>query len=262
LPAFPSSGEQMNYRLPNPWRWNLFASIAWQAILAAMLAGALLIIVHLIVPPAARVMVQMLQTWAHETSHYGIAIIGGGQGSNITIDADGSGHAKVSVVSSFHAILVHAAGLILPAWLAAFMLYAGITRKGNTGQLVTIAIGIALVAYFHTDDEKVLLALTVWAGLAFVIGVSPASGLVKAVAVLFIAFTLTLGVLGSVDYAFVDYIEGDQSRPSDAQAIADALGTDDLRTVGSTLVAFMSAGYVIATFFAINWVARHTRPNR
>lgn len=260
--AFPSSGERMGYRLPNPWRWDPFGSIAWQAVLAAMLAAALLAVVHLVIPPAAGFMVQVLQTWAHETSHYGVAIVGGGQGSDIVIDADGSGHTKVSVASPYHAILVHAAGLILPAWLAAFMVYAGITRKANTGLLVALAVGVALVAYFHAEDEKVLLALSVWAGLAFVIGVSPASGLVKAVAVLFIAFTLTLGVLGSLDYAFVDYIDGNTNRPSDTQAIADALGTSDLQTVGNALVIFMIAGYVIAMFFAINWVVRHTRPNR
>lgn len=260
--AFPSSDERMGYRLPNPWQWDPFASIAWQAILAAMLAAALLVVAHLVIPPAARFMVQVLQTWVHETSHYGVAIIGGGQGEDIAISADGSGHVKVLVTSPYHAILVHAAGLILPAWLAAFMVYAGITRKVNTGLLVALAIGVALVAYFYVEDEKVLLALSVWAGLAFVIGVSPASGLVKAVAVLFVAFSLTLGALASFDYAFVDYIDGDPNRPSDTQAIADALGTSDLPTIGNTLVIFMIGGYVIAMFFAVNWVARHTRPNR
>lgn len=260
--AFPSSGERMGYRLPNPWRWDPFGSIAWQAVLATMIAVALLAGAHLVIPPAAGFMVQVLQTWAHEISHFGVAIIGGGQGSDIVINADGSGHAKVSVASPYHAILVHAAGLILPAWLAAFMVYAGITRRANTGLLVALTVGIALVAYFYADDEKVLLALSVWAGLSFVIGVSPASGLVKAVVVLFIAFTLTLGALGSFDYAFINYIDGDPNRPSDAQAIADTLGTNDLQTVGNTLVIFMIAGYVIAAFFAVNWVVRHTRPKR
>ncbi|WP_424991431.1 M50 family metallopeptidase [Fluviibacterium sp. S390] len=226
--------------------------------LAAMLTIAVMFAAHMISPEGARFMSQMLYVWAHEIAHVGTALLGGGAGSHIVINADGSGHAVTSVVSPLHGVLVHAAGPILPAWLAAFALYTGVTRKGNTGLLVMQAAGLAGIAHFQAFDEQVRLALYVWAAATFALGISPAPGALKAIGVLVISFTLTLGVVSSIDYLYVDFIDADPTRPSDAQAIKEILGADDLSAVANTLIVPMAVGYGLAAIFATNWMRRHT----
>lgn len=245
--------------LPNPWQWDAFSSVGFQAFLAVLLSISLLALAHVAMPAVARFLVTILTTWAHEAvGHYGIAFAGGGQGLDIDIRPDGSGEATVTTTSPLHALLVNGAGLVLPACLAGVLLYVGLTRKGTSLSLAVLAAGLGMVAYLHIDDDKILLALSAWAAVAGIIAISPASGLVKAITVLFIAFALSLGVLQSVDYAFADMIGDPAERASDTRKIADALGAS-IDDVGQALILLMVVPYAVSLLFALNWIRRHTR---
>lgn len=240
--------------MPPPWLWNPFGDPRWQAILALALAMAAIAGVWMLSPSMARFMAQMLFTWGHEFGHYIVGVVTG-KAHGITIYPDGSGHAAVSSGSP---VLVAAAGPLLPAWAAALLIGLGATRVGNAMILAAMATAIGFTAYLHVADPQVAMALWAWVGLMTAIALAPSAPILRSAAVLVVGLVLMLGTLNGLPTLRVSHIDGDLTRPSDTQVIADAW-TLPLTDVANGLKLLMLAGFGLAAIYTLNWFARHRR---
>jgi hypothetical protein len=134
------------------------------------------------------------------------------------------------------------------------------TRAATDLALWSFALIIAVLGVLYVDAEtQVALALYVPAALAAVIAFVPANGLFKSVATLVIALAIAHGVFNSHEYAFVTYIDADQTRPSDSMTIAQAVGADDVEEVAAVLIGLICASYAVALIWVLNWLQRHAR---
>lgn len=248
------SRANITRRLPPPWLWTPFRDPRWQALLTLALALAAMGGVWILSPSTARFMAQMLSTWAHESGHYLLGEMTG-KAHGITINPNGSGHTGVSSGSP---VLVAAAGPLLPAWGAALLIGLGATRLGNAMILAVMATVIGLTAYLHVADPQVAMALWAWVGLMTAIALAPSPPILRSAAVLVVGLVLMLGTLNGLPTLMVSHIDGDLTRPSDTQVIAD-VWTLPLKDVANGLKLLMLAGFGLAAIYTLNWFARHCR---
>lgn len=244
-------------RVPPPWLWGGNLSVRWQALFVMIAATIVVFGVQMFAPETASFAKRLLYTWAHEAGHYFTARLGGGDATIMVVNANGSGHVETQSSSPFHSVLISAMGNLWPALLSAYLLYVGLTRQFLHMSLFFLAIAVALTTYAYGLEEGVALTLYGWTLLCLVAALLPTNAVVAATVSILISLTLLLGVMDNIEYVFLDYLNGDTTRPSDSQQIADALDTENLREIGNTLIFLMVSFYAVSLALTIYWFSQH-----
>jgi len=227
------------------------------AIAFAAMAGALL---QTFLPLSTHQFIEAAMTFLHEAAHGLVGAWGEGRMSSVLVHSDGSGHAMISVTGTVHNVVASAAGLVIPAWIAAILLVVGLTRLCMAGVLIILGAVMGTLAYLYLEaDPQPELAIYAIASALIIIGALPMPGTLKSALVLLCAAALIHGVVLSVPYAFTEWIDADQTRPSDARSIADLLELDGITEVSQAFMALIGFGYAVAVLFAWGWLARHWR---
>lgn len=241
-----------------PWEWAPKPAPAWQAFITAVMAVAGLALWWGLWPASFSFMVEMLTTAIHDGGHALAGLATGSEVKQILVNADGSGHVLSSSDSPFKSVAISAAGPLAPALLGALLAYMGLTRKALSMLLITAGAGLALVSWLQTGGEAEFgcldarLALSIWAALFLAIGFAPAPAMIKSVAVLMLTLISVIALVQGYAYLSVTFIDGDLTRPSDVQSIADTLGADN-RDIAHALLGLMALPWLLSLIFTLNW---------
>lgn len=244
--------------LPPPPLWNPFRSVWAQMWMALLIAVTLTTIAAGIVPDSISTLITVINSFLHEVSHCGIAALGASKCGTITLSLVDDSHINTSTVRPINAVLAAGAGLVGPAWIGAAFLAGAITRVG----IEVICIPLGIITFFLTyhgivAEPEASIALYGFAAFLLIASILPA-GVGKSVLAFIAVCLIGKGVLDSVNYAWVDFINGDPNRPSDAQRIAEALGANGVNEVAPILIGLMVLGPLIALIFSIAWLQRHS----
>lgn len=241
-----------------PSHWDPFRSAYPQVMAAVTTAAGLFSLATVFLPDVTRFAVQHIYAFLHEASHTLIAILGQGKITAISLDPTGGGHTLVSVSGPLHDVLVTGAGLVLPAWLSAWLLVNAITRQRIEATLLILGLATAYLSYRYIDaTPEVTMSLYGFAGFCFLVAFLPTGGLIKATGAFLVAFVIASGVLQSLDYAWLQWIDNDITRPTDSQNIADRLHLDGIQEIALSLLILMGLGYSVAGLLAWNWLQRY-----
>lgn len=235
-----------------PWMWRGYRPSPGQVLLSVLLAVAGIAVLWYIAPPTHGFLVRQLYVALHEASHAGIAVLTGGNLSQLVIDANG-GHVNSS---GGNRLLISAAGPLLPAWLSATMLALGVSRRFNAASLSLVAVALGLVACLSVADQATRLGLSALAILATFGALWPLGGLLRSILVLVFAIGIGWGVLSSFSGL---WSLGHPDQPSDIAQVATELDLSNIQYTANTFAALIIAGYAFALLFVADWLYRHRR---
>lgn len=245
--------------LPNPWRWSHRASLEWQIIWVGILAVGALATAALLLVDGGRGAVALTHIVIHELGHAALAGFGEGQLHEISVSPN-AGHALHAPGSDTQAALVSLAGLLAPAMVAAFVLFAGVTRQGLEVVLLILAACMAGTASFAiTDGPATELGLYLLAAVTMTVACLPGAALVKAVACLVWTVTLSIGLWNASPTLFTEPpppTVADHVAPTDCQRLASLFGVD-VHDVATWVFAAQIAIPAFAALWAANWIARY-----
>lgn len=244
--------------LPAPY-WNPFLPVLPQLAASLALGGLLVIVTMLAFPITSLFTIVTTNTYLHEGSHAVIGAIGDGEAHRIVMEANGSaGHARIVTTTPLHSFFTYAAGLLIPAWIAAAMLACAIIRVGLDVLMACLGFLILGGTFFLVEAEPpVLITLYITGGLLLLLPCLRLPGVILSATGFAIAFTLSYGVYLSAGYAYVRYIDGDPDRPSDAQRIADLVANGRFDEVSILLICAMLFGFLVASAIIWTFIRRH-----
>lgn len=233
-----------------PWMWRGYRPTPGQALLSVVVAVAIIAGLWYVAPPTQGILVRHLYVALHEASHASIAVLTGGNSSQLAIHADGG----YVISSGGNRLLIGAAGPLLPAWLSATMLALGVTRRFNSASLTLIAVCMGLVAWLGVADQGTHLGISAWAVMATFGALWPLGGLSRSILVLVCAFAIGLGVLSSFSEL---WSIGNPEQPSDILQVATELGLTTVQYTANTFAALIITGYALALLYVADWLYRH-----
>ncbi len=252
------SNPQRRRHLAPPTHWLPFHPVLPQALIAAGLGGAALLLALFALPGLSNAMIGHYLTFLHEASHAVFGYFASGEVGKIALHADGGGETLVETGSPIGAVLTAGSGLVVPAWLGATLLLSAATRVGIELFLLALAVLTAWLGFLHVDAEGAIpLVLGAVAFVAIITAILPFGGMMKGALAFFFGFAITKGVIATADYAYVEWIDSQRTEAADARLIADALGLETIAEVSPTLIGLMVAGYVTAALLIWAWFQRH-----
>jgi hypothetical protein len=167
----------------------------------------------------------LISTLVHELGHGLAAVVVGGEFERFVMWSDGSGHAISSgAFSGLESAFIAAGGLVGPALGAVFCLI--FARRPRTARYCMAAIGmlLALAELLVVRNLFGLFFVGAFAAACLFLAFRAGSQLVQ-LALVFLGVQLALSVYSRSDYLFTSVAQtAGGAAPSDAQAIADAIG--------------------------------------
>lgn len=139
--------------LAPPTHWQPFRPVLPQALIAAGLGGAALLLALFALPGLSNAMIGYYVTFLHEASHALFGYFVSGEVGKISLHADGGGKTLVETGSSIGAVLTAGSGLVVPAWLGATLLLSAATRVGIELFLFALALLTAWLGFHYVDAE-------------------------------------------------------------------------------------------------------------
>lgn len=251
-----SSAEVRRGRLPPASHWSPYVPVAFQVLLSLVLGLSLAAVVAILTPHSFSEARIATVTLLHELGHAVVSWLYTGEFPRITLHEDG-GSVEISSPNDLGLAVSAGFGVLAPAWTAAAMLAFGLTRIGIEWCLITCGLAILAIAFLHADiPADRLIAISVFASVMVFAGIVPMGGTPRAALCIGIAVALSWAVYETLGYVYMDYIDGDPQRPTDAQIVANALGVGADEEVGHVLIGLMIAAYVAAVLTAWAWLIR------
>lgn len=205
----------------------------------------------------------LISTLVHELGHGLAAVVVGGDFERFVMFSDGSGHAvSTGVFSGLERAFIAAGGLVGPALGAVFCLL--FARRARPARYCMAAIGMLLLL------AEVLVVRNGF-GLVFVGALAAiclflafkAPAQVVQIALVFLGVQLALSVYSRSDYLFTAVAEtATGTSPSDAQAIADAIGIGPYWFWGGLCGAFSVVVLLVGGWYFLRGGARAPRKLR
>ncbi|MCW1932304.1 M50 family metallopeptidase [Pararhodobacter zhoushanensis] len=251
-----SFAEFRRRQLPPATHWSPYIPI-WVQVAAAIAVGVVAVSLLVVTVPNAFYEARTATvTLVHEIGHASISWLDTREFGQIDLHEHG-GVAFVSSSGDVWLAIAAAAGILLPAWMAAAILALGLTRVGIEFGLLVSGVIILVVALLHADiSPDSFVAISVLAGGMLLAGGLPMGGALRSGLCLAIAGALSLAVYEGRAYAYVDYIDSDPSHPADARIVANALDIVTVDEVGDVLTGLMVVGYVAAILISWAWLSR------
>lgn len=245
-------------RLPPLGFWRHDIPVGAQMALAVALAATCVAISAIILPLASFDAARRATTFYHETSHATLSYLFNGDWLPIQLHVEGGGHAMVLPMGSASRIVIALAGMIGPTILAAALLGFGLTRVLTSTLLGTIGISTAIVTFFLTTAPgSAVVMLYSLAAATILLALLPPGGLIKSTGCLFLGAWLTWGIFSGIGYADVEWIDSQQTQPSDAKIVAIELGYNDLGDVPDMIKLLIGCFYFLSAFLTLAWWMRH-----
>ncbi|HBR96556.1 MAG TPA: hypothetical protein DD979_04165 [Gammaproteobacteria bacterium] len=245
-------------RLPPLGFWRHDMPVGAQMALAVALGAACVVISMIALPLASFDAAQRATTFYHESSHATLSYLFNGDWLPIHLDVEGGGHAMVLPMGSASRIVIALAGMIGPAILAAALLGFGLTRVLTSTLLGAVGASTAIVTVFLTTAPgSAVVMLYSLAATMILLALLPPGGLIKSAGCLFLGAWLTWGVFNGIGYADVEWIDPQQTQPSDAKIVALELGYGDLGDVPDLIKLLISCFYFLSAFLTLAWWMRH-----
>jgi hypothetical protein len=205
----------------------------------------------------------LISTLVHELGHGLAAVLVGGDFERFVMFPDGSGHAvSAGAFSGIEQAFIAAGGLVGPALGAVFCLV--FARRPRAARYCMAAIGILLAL-------AILLVVRNGFGLAFVSAMAliclllafKAPAQVVQLALVFLGVQLALSVYSRGDYLFTAVAQtATGTSPSDAQAIANAIGIGPYWFWGGLCGAFSVLVLLVGGWYFLRGGARQPRKLR
>jgi hypothetical protein len=205
----------------------------------------------------------LISTLVHELGHGLAAVVVGGEFERFVMFADGSGHAvSAGAFSDFDQAFIAAGGLVGPALGAVFCLL--FARRPLAARYCMAAVGMLLVLaeLLVVRNPFGLVFVGVFAAICLVLAFR-ASAQVVQLALVFLGVQLALSVYSRSDYLFTPVAQtATGNSPSDAQAIADAIGIGPYWFWGGLCGAFSVLVLLVGGWYFLRGGARAPRKLR
>jgi hypothetical protein len=204
----------------------------------------------------------LISTLVHELGHGLAAVVVGGDFEEFVMHADGSGTAVTAAFSDLDRAFIAAGGLVGPALGAVFCLL--FARRARPARYCMAAVGVLLAL------AELLVVRNVF-GLVFVGALAAvclflafkAPAQVVQISLVFLGVQLALSVYSRGDYLFTAVAEtATGTAPSDAQAIADAIGIGPYWFWGGLCGAFSVVVLLAGGWYFLRGGAREPRKLR
>lgn len=227
-------------------RLTLFLSVAITAALYLVPYG------HYVAYPLL-----LISTLVHELGHGVAGMLAGGSFERFVMFADGSGTAFTSgSFSGLERAFIAAGGLVGPALGAVFCLV--FARRASTARYCLAAMGVLLLLaeLLVVRNGFGLLFVGIMAAVCLFLAFKAGPQLVQ-LALVFLGVQLALSVYSRSDYLFTRVAEtATGTSPSDAQAMADAIGIGPYWFWGGLCGAFSLLVLVVGGWYFLRGAPR------
>lgn len=205
----------------------------------------------------------LISTLVHELGHGLAGIVAGGNFDSFVMSSDGSGYAVTSgAFSDLEGAFIAAGGLVGPAVGAVFCLL--FARRSLTARYCMAAVGFLLVLaeLLVVRNAFGLVFVGVLAAVCLTLAFKASAQLVQ-LALVFLGVQLALSVYSRSDYLFTPVARtANGTSPSDAQAIANAIGIGPYWFWGGLCGAFSVVVLLVGGWYFLRGGARTSRKLR